>query len=315
MMEQSRSTSAGVAIFFDLSWALIRAARPKQWTKNLLVFLALFFTVNEAWDPQALGTVTSLLGRTTLAFVVFSVLSGAIYLVNDLFDIESDRRHPKKRFRPIASGRLPTSVAWAAAAVLGPAAVASAFLLEPPFGVVTLVYAATMVTYTLVLKRLMLLDVFAISAGFVLRVVAGATVLEVPISPWLYICTALGALFIALAKRRSELASMGEHAAGLRDTLEWYTLGLLDQFLVTVATSVVVAYTLYTFTASNLPDNHAMMFTIPFVVYGLLRYMFLVHTKNMGENPEDILITDWPLLVCIVLWLLTAASILVVFRG
>ena len=295
--------------------ALVHATRPKQWTKNLLVYLALFFTVNEVWDPQDIGAVFSVLDKTTLAFVIFSALSGAVYLINDVLDIEKDRQHPNKRFRPIASGQLPIPVAWAAGAALIPAGLTSAFLVAPLFGGVVLAYVATMVAYTLLLKRLILLDVFAISAGFVLRAVAGAAVLQVPISPWLYICTALGALLIALAKRRSELMLAGDLAGGQRETLEWYTTSLLDQFIAATATGVVLAYTLYTFTASNLPENHAMMLTIPFVVYGLFRYMYLVHVKNLGESPEEIIITDAPLLACVALWLATSATILIMFRG
>ena len=158
-------------------------------------------------------------------------------------------------------------------------------------------------------------DVFAISAGFVFRAVAGAAVLQVPISPWLYICTGLGALFIALSKRRCELTLAGDAAASRRDTLDWYTQSLLDQLIAVVATSVVLTYGLYTFTAENLPDNHSMMVTIPFVVYAIFRYMYLVHTRHLGENPEDIVLTDVPLMITIVLWLATAAAILVVYRG
>ena len=295
--------------------ALVRAIRPKQWTKNFLIFLALFFTVNEAWSTGDLGTFFPLLGRSTLAFAIFSALAGGVYLINDVFDIERDRRHPKKRLRPIASGQLPIPIAWIAATGLVSGALSAAFLLEPLFGGTCLAYVLTMLVYTAVLKRLILLDVFAISAGFVLRAVAGAAVLQVPISPWLYICTGLGALFIALSKRRSELELAGESAGSQRDTLQWYSRGLLDQLIGVVATSAVLTYSLYTFTASNLPENHAMMFTIPFVVYGVFRYMYLVHSKNMGESPEDILITDAPLIATIALWLATAAAILVTYRG
>ena len=158
----------------------------------------------------------------------------------------------------------------------------SAFVLEPLFGVTAAAYAATMVVYTFLLKRLILLDVFAISAGFVFRAVAGAAVLQVPISPWLYICTGLGALFIALSKRRCELTLAGDAAASQRETLDWYTHSLLDQLIAVVATSVVLTYGLYTFTAENLPDNHSMMLTIPFVVYAIFRYMYLVHTRHLG---------------------------------
>ena len=295
--------------------ALLLAARPKQWTKNLLIFLALFFTINEAWELQDLSGAASTLGKAALAFLIFSVLSSAIYLINDAVDVESDRLHPRKRLRPIAAGLLPIPVAVGAAAMLIPAGLASAFLLVPLFGLVSLVYVATMVAYTFVLKRLILLDVFAISGGFVLRAVAGAAVLQVPISPWLYICAGLGALLIALAKRRSELETAGDQAGAQRATLEWYTVGLLDQFITAMATAVVLAYTLYTFTAENLPENHAMMLTIPFVVYGLFRYMYLVHVKNLGESPEEIVITDAPLIACILLWLVTSATVLVVYRA
>ena len=312
-MEYSGNASLAPLVA-HMARSLLRAVRPKQWTKNLLIYLALFFTMNEAWSFDEIGAAFSLFGRSTLAFAIFSALSGAVYLINDIFDAEQDRRHPTKRLRPIASGALPKAIAGAAAAVLIVSGLASGFLLQPEFGATSLAYVGTMLAYTLVLKRMILLDVFAISAGFVLRAVAGAAVLQVPISPWLYICTGLGALLIALAKRRAELAQAGESAGGQRDTLERYTTTLLDQFIAVAATSVVMTYTLYTFTAPNLPANHAMMLTIPFVVHGLFRYMYLVHVKDLGENPEDILVTDLPLIVTIISWLATAATILVVYR-
>ena len=306
---------ASLPALVQTAGALIVSTRPKQWTKNLLIYLALFFTIEEAWSPQDIELVLRLAVRTALAFAIFSALSGAIYLVNDIFDLQRDRQHPIKRNRPIASGRLPITTAGVTALVLGTAGISAAFVLEGLFGVAALAYVATMVAYTLVLKRVVLLDVFAISAGFVVRAVAGAAVIQVPISPWLYICTGVGALFIALAKRRSELAQAGQSAATQRETLRWYSQALLDQFITVIATSVVMAYSLYTFTAANLPENHSMMLTIPFVVYGLFRYMHLVHAKNLGENPEDIVISDVPLIVSIVLWLATSAAILITFRG
>ncbi|MDP6421661.1 MAG: decaprenyl-phosphate phosphoribosyltransferase, partial [SAR202 cluster bacterium] len=175
-------------------------------------------------------------------------------------------------------------------------------------------YVLTTLAYSFALKSVILVDVFAIAAGFVLRVVAGAAVLSVPISPWLYLCTGLAALYIALSKRRSELASAGDSAPDQRDILGRYTLGLLDQLSGVVATSAMISYSLYTFTAPNLPDNHAMMLTIPFVGYGLFRYMYLVHSRNLGENPEDIILTDYPMMASIVLWVATAAWVLVAFR-
>ncbi len=313
-MEFSRKAYSPIGLA-AMSWTLLVAARPKQWTKNLIVYLAFFFTVNEAWNPPDLGAMLALFGKSSLAFVIFCALTSAVYLINDVFDIEKDRAHPRKRFRPIASGALPIPVAHSAAAVLLAAGLSTAFLFEPVFGLVSLAYVAAMVAYTLALKRLILVDVFVISGGFVLRAVAGATVMDVPISPWLYICTGLGALFLALAKRRSELALAGDKAANQRETLEQYTIELLDQYITIVATAVALAYSLYTFTAPNLPDNNAMMLTIPFVVYGLFRYMFLVHKKGRGEAPEDILTSDRPLIISIVLWVASVAVILGVFRG
>jgi 4-hydroxybenzoate polyprenyltransferase len=313
-MEGSKNQSTVLGLL-SISRALLLSARPKQWTKNLIIFFALFFTVNERWDLGDPGVALSMLGKTTLAFGLFSALSGAVYLVNDIFDVENDRRHPRKRHRPIASGELPIPVGWAGAAGLMALSIGLSFVLERHFGWVALGYLALMLAYSLVLKRIVLLDVFTISGGFVLRAVAGAAVLQVPISPWLYICTGLGALMIALSKRRSELALGGDDAGRQRDTLDKYTTSLLDQFIAIVAPSTLLAYTLYTFTAPNLPENHAMMLTIPFVVYGLFRYVFLVHARDLGESPEDILITDVPLIVSIALWLATAATVLLVFRG
>ena len=313
-MEYSKERSPARPLA-SITKALVLSTRPKQWTKNLIVYFAMFFTIGEAWELGDIGTGLSVLGKSTLAFALFSVVTGAVYLVNDIFDIEKDRRHPKKRFRSIASGQLPIPTAWAGAAILAGVSLGFSFAVEPLFGWVCVAYLGLMLAYTVALKRLILLDVFSISAGFVLRAVAGAAILQVPISPWLYICTGLGALLIALAKRRSEIVLAGDEAAGQRDTLERYTTRLLDQFIAIVAPSTLLAYTLYTFTAANLPDNHAMMLTIPFVVYGLFRYIYLVHTRNLGENPEDILITDGPLIASIGLWLVVAATILVTFRG
>ena len=311
-MESSKDQTMAPALPGVLK-ALAIAVRPKQWTKNLIVFFALFFTVGEAWDLNDPGGALSLVGKATLAFALFSALSSAVYLFNDICDLERDRRHPKKRFRPIPAGQLPLSVAWAVAAGLVALGLGFSFVLETPFGWVALVYVLTMVAYSLLLKRIVLLDVFSISGGFVLRAVAGAAVLQVPVSPWLYTCTGLGALLIALVKRRSELTLAGEAAGSQRDTLEQYTEPLLDQFIAVVAPSTLLAYTLYTFTAPSLPENHSMMLTIPFVFYGLFRYLYVVHAKNMGESPEDILITDLPMISSIVLWLATAAMVLVVW--
>ena len=307
--------NTGSASPSNVGLALLQTMRPKQWVKNLMVFLPLFFTINEAWNLDDVSQGVEFISKSGAAFLAFSVLSGATYIFNDLADADRDRAHPRKRHRPIASGRLGTKLAFTSAAVLSALALGGAFVLEPLFGAVTLGYAATMIAYSLVLKSVVLLDVFAIGTGFVLRVVAGAAALQVPISPWLYLCTGLGALFIALSKRRSELASAGDSASQQRDILGKYTLAFLDQLTAIVATSALISYSLYTFTAPNLPDNRSMMLTIPFVTYGLFRYMYLVHTRNLGENPEDIVISDVPLIISIVLWLAIGAAILVVYRA
>lgn len=313
-MEYSRNLPSVFAVL-GMARALVVGTRPKQWSKNLIIYFALFFTVKEAWNPLSPGDLVSVFGKTTLAFLLFSALTGAVYLINDIMDVEKDRNHPRKRLRPIASGQLPVPVAWAGATALMALGLAFSFVLEPMFGAVSLVYLATMIAYSLVLKHVILLDVFVISAGFILRAVAGAAVLHVPISPWLYICAGLVALFLALSKRRSELVAAGDNATNQRKTLDKYTPAMLDQFISIVVPSTLLAYTLYTFTAPNLPDNHAMMLTIPFVIYGLFRYLYLVHRQGIGENPEDIITSDIPLMVSVVLWLVSAAVILVVFRG
>lgn len=292
---------------------ILRAVRPRQWSKNLVIFLALFFTVNEAWTPPDVAAMLTLFGRVAAAFVLFCALTSAVYLINDIFDVERDRKHPRKRFRPIASGQLSVGVARTFAALLAAVGLAGSFWLSPFFGALSVAYLTAMFAYSIAVKHIVLLDVFTISAGFVIRVIAGAAVIGVPISPWLYICTGLGALLMALAKRRSELVTAGENAIEQRGILEHYTKEFLDQLIVIVGTSSVLAYSLYTFSAENLPKNGAMMLTIPFVVYGLFRFIYLIHTKNLGENADDVL-TDAPLVIAIVLWLTSAAVILGLFR-
>ena len=289
--------------------------RPRQWYKNLIMYLAFFFTIDEAWSPSAdIAAGLGLFGVITLAFLLFSALTGAVYLVNDILDAESDRLHPRKRRRPVASGRLPVTAAWASAAVLAVIGLGGAFALEPVFGVISGVYALANVAYSLALKRIVLVDVFVISGGMVLRAVAGAAIMQVPISPWLYLCTALAALLLALIKRRSQLVSAGEDAASQRPSLSLYTVESLDRLIVITATASLIGYSLYTFTAPNLPANDAMMLTIPFVAFGLFRYIMLSGSVDAGENPEDLLMGDKPLIATALLWLGSAAVILALFR-
>lgn len=294
--------------------ALLRSARPRQWTKSLAVFLPLFFSVNEAWTLDAPQTALELGARAIGAAVVFCLVSGAIYLINDLADRERDRAHPTKRNRPIASGVISPHLAAISAVVLILAGLASAFALDLRLGIVVVIYILVQAAYSARLKNVALLDVFSVASGFVLRVLAGAVVIGVPISPWLYICAGLGSLFIALAKRRSELARAGDTAGDQRGILQTYTVGMLDQMIGVVATSAVVSYALYTFTADNLPDNHAMTLTLPFVLYGVFRYIYLVHTRDIAESPEEILIGDTPMILAVILWLATGAAILLLYR-
>ncbi len=296
--------------------ALLVGVRPRQWYKNLIIYLAFFFTINEAWSINAdIGAALALLAEMTLAFLIFSVLTGAVYLANDILDADSDRLHPNKRRRPVASGSLPIPAAWTAATALSIVGMGFAFALDPMFGVVAGGYALLQVAYSLLLKHIALVDVFAISCGIVLRAIAGAVILQVPISPWLYLCTALAALLLALIKRRSQLAAAGAAAASQRSSLSEYTLTSLDRLIIITATASLVAYSLYTFTAPNLPTNDAMMLTIPFVAFGLFRYVMLTDIGEAGENPEDLLIGDRPLTATLILWLTSAALILALFRS
>jgi len=261
-----------------------------------------------------LDEAVRLFARITAAFATFCLITSAVYLFNDVLDAEKDRHHPKKRYRPIAAGVLAPFLALVMALIMAAGGVALAFIIEPIYVLVTLIYLATMLAYSVYLKRLIIVDILAISSGFVLRAVAGAVVLDVTISPWLYICTTLGALFLGFAKRLNEAILAGEDGSLQRETLEEYTPRFLEQLISIVAPATLVSYILYTFTADNLPDNNAMMLTIPFVMYGLFRYLYLVHHKNLGESPEQILLTDVPLILNIALWLATASVVLVAYR-
>jgi 4-hydroxybenzoate polyprenyltransferase len=294
--------------------SLLISMRPRQWTKNLIVYMAFIFSVGGAWHARDPDTWLPLLGKATLAFALFCLVSSADYLVNDVRDRETDRLHPTKRRRPIAAGALSprTAVGWAA--VLSMVGLGGMFALDLRAGGVVAGYIALMLAYSFYLKHTVLLDIMTIAAGFVLRAMSGALVIEVPISPWLYVVTALGALFLAINKRRAELLLLEENANRHRATLEEYTPDLLNQLAATVTASTLIAYGLYTFTADNLPNNHSMMLTIPFVLYGIFRYLFLVHAKNQGGSPEDVLLKDWPLLLDILLWVVASLTVLVVFR-
>jgi 4-hydroxybenzoate polyprenyltransferase len=280
--------------------AALVATRPRQWSKNLLVFAGIIFAakVGDAvrW-VEAFG-----------AFGAYCAISSAAYLANDVRDREDDRRHPVKRYRPIARGELSPR----AALVLSAALAAVALALAAVLGLVSLgfllAFAALQIAYTLGLKHVVLVDVLVIGGLFVIRASAGAAAVDVRISPWLLLCTALLALFLALAKRRGELVLVGARRAPGRPVLEGYSLELVDQLVAIVASSTVIAYAVYTLTAR---DSKALLATVPFVVFGVFRYLLLVHRDDVGEEPEQVLLSDVPIIVAVSLWALTAALILV----
>jgi 4-hydroxybenzoate polyprenyltransferase len=282
--------------------ALIETMRPKQWTKNAVVYAPLVFD-NKLFDLHDLALVT-------IAAILFCVTSGSIYLWNDLLDAEADRAHPVKCKRPIASGRLSRQVAMVAAISFALVVLIVSLVITPWLTLVLAGYMVMMFSYTAVLKHLVIVDVFVIAAGFVLRTAAGAVAIDVPLSPWLYVCLVLLALFMGFAKRRNELELLDESAAIHRRNLADYSKGYLDELITIVSAATVMAYSLYTFSAPNLPDSHAMMLTIPFVLYGLFRYLYLVHREGGGGAPEQMLLDDRPLLATVVLWGITAITIL-----
>jgi 4-hydroxybenzoate polyprenyltransferase len=284
---------------------LLAALRPKQWTKNALLFVGVVFSLN-------LGNL-SLVLLAAAGFMVFCAASSAGYLVNDLADLEADRRHPRKAKRPIAAGQVSPDVARALAVALAVGSVAAALALQPAFGLLTALYLALTLSYTFWIKHLVLLDVFGLAAGFVLRAVAGAVVVDVPISPWLYVCTGLGAVFIALGKRRHELQALAGRADGHRPILAEYSLELLDQLIAITSAATIIAYSLYTFSGEKLPRNGAMMLTIPVVLYGIFRYLYLVRVKGLGGSPEELLLKDRGLLLTVLVW--AALSVAILYLG
>jgi 4-hydroxybenzoate polyprenyltransferase len=283
---------------------LLSSVRPGQWTKNLLVFAGVLFGLR-LFDAHALVSAFA-------AFVIFCALSGVVYLVNDVADRETDRRHPLKAQRPIASGQLPVTTAVAAAGILGAAAMASAFAIGPRFAAVAATYLALQLLYSGPLKHIVIIDVLSIAIGFVLRAVAGAVAVNVEISHWLLVCTILLALFIALAKRRHEIVLLADGATHHRPILGEYSPYLLDQMIAVVTASTLMAYVFYTIS----PETQAKFgtpwlgLTIPFPLYGIFRYLYLVHRREGGGSPADLLLTDRPLLVCVALWALAVALII-----
>jgi 4-hydroxybenzoate polyprenyltransferase len=282
----------------------IRSLRPEQWTKTLILFGGLLF-------GQRLFDVPSVL-YASAAFVIFCALSGVVYLLNDVADRDGDRVHPLKRHRPIASGALQTSTALVAAAAIGLLALVAAFLLRIQFGFFAAAYLALLTFYSGPLKHVVIIDVLTIAIGFVLRAAAGAVAIDVPISNWLLFITILGALFLALSKRRHELVLLADGATGHRPILQEYTPYLLDQMIAVVTASTLVAYAFYTVSPDTVEKFHTnhLGLTLPFLLYGIFRYLYLVHQKEGGGSPSEMLLNDRPLLVCVALWALAVALII-----
>jgi 4-hydroxybenzoate polyprenyltransferase len=281
---------------------LFRQLRPKQWTKNLLVFAALIFSFP--------NVNTEMLIRSVVAFFLFSFVSGCVYILNDFVDREADRQHPKKRYRPMASGALNPYVALIFGAILLVCSLALATYLEPRFGLVLFVYFVMNVAYSFRLKHVVIVDVMIIALGFVFRALGGGLVIEVPVTPWFFICTLLLALFLAISKRRHELILLENNMGSHRKVLDKYSKDLLNQLNSIVTTATIMSYGLFTFTSGR---TQYLMATIPFVIYGIFRYLYLIHIEDKGGSPEEVLLKDKHILFTVILYALSVIIILKYF--
>jgi len=283
---------------------LLKTMRPKQWTKNLLfVFPAIVFDGQLfELDPFA---------RVLLAFVLLCIISGTVYIINDLADIESDRLHPRKRFRPLPSGELPIPLARVAAIVLPTVTLIVALIFEPALAAILLLYLIMQIGYSFALKHVVIVDVLVIMIGFIMRVAAGVVVIEVEnFSPWLYATTGLLALFLAVGKRRQELLTLGDNAANVRPIFQEYNLPLIDDMLRVVTTSTLITYILYTIEVQPEAGNNIGLITVPIVMYGLFRYLYLIHVRGEGSAPDEVLLKDRPLQVTLLVFGITFIVIL-----
>ncbi|HEY59362.1 MAG TPA: decaprenyl-phosphate phosphoribosyltransferase [Anaerolineae bacterium] len=274
---------------------IIRSMRLKQWTKNVFILAALVF------DRQ-LNNLDALI-NTLIGMLLFCLLSSSVYLINDMVDIQADLKHPSKKHRPIASGKLPMPIALITALALSLSSLVLSYWLSPTFAIIGGVYFILNLAYSKWLKNIPIIDVLVIACGFVLRVAAGVFIIGVErFSPWLYVVTTLLALYLGFGKRRAELTLLAQEANQHRRVLDGYSIPFLDQLITIVSSTTIIAYSLYTFTAPSLPENHVMMLTIPFVLYGIFRYLFIISVKKSGGAPEEIVLTDWPLQLSIFFW-------------
>ena len=286
--------------------AILKTMRPKQWAKNIFLFVALIF------DRKL--THFEALQHTISGVILFSLIASVVYIFNDIADSEADRQHPTKRNRPIAAGKLPLPLAWGIAVAIILICFPLAFLLSPSFAIITLFYFLLNLAYSKWLKHIVLIDIILIASFYVIRVAAGVALVDVErFSPWLYIFTTFLALLIGIGKRRAELSQLAEGANAHRRVLDGYTLSFLDQLITLASGMTIVAYSLYTFSAPNLPENHAMMFTIPFIIYSVFRYQYLLQVKDIGGAPEDIVLSDRPIQVAVALYGFTVLLIFYIF--
>jgi 4-hydroxybenzoate polyprenyltransferase len=290
----------------SLATQLLLSLRPNQWTKNLFVFAGLIFGLRLG-DPSAVWHAVG-------AFAVFCVLSGVVYLINDVRDREADRLHPVKARRPIASGAVAPHVALGTAVALAAGAISGAFLIGPAFGLVATAYVLLLSLYSVSLKHMVILDVLTIAAGFVLRALGGAVAVDVEFSHWLLLLMLLGALFLALSKRRAELVTLADDAKGHRRSLAEYSPYLLDQMIGVVTASTLLAYAFYTIDPETVQKfgTDRLLWTVPFPLYGIFRYLYLVHQREGGGNPSETLLNDRPILMCVALW---GAAVIAILYG
>ncbi len=299
----STNTESVAAPLRQLPMLLLRQLRPKQWTKNLLVFAAPLFSF-EVVNPGVLFD-------TLIGFFLLSFVSGCVYIVNDYADREADRNHPVKKYRPMASGALPPKLAIGFGALLLIASLVISYLLNPLFTVLLVLYFTMNVAYSFRLKHIVIIDIMIIAAGFVLRAIAGGLVIHVPFTPWFLLCTMLLSLFLAIGKRRHELHLLQHDKGSHRKVLDQYSFDLLDQMSSIVTTATIISYSLFTFTSGRTVH---LMWTIPLVIYGMFRYLYLIHIEKKGGAPDRVLLEDAHILVTVILYVISVIGILVYFE-
>ena len=293
--------------------SLAGAMRPRQWLKNLLVFLPFLFAVRIAWSPDNLSPVPDIFLRLFLVFLAFCALASSTYLLNDLMDREADRRHPVKRTRSIAAGRVSVGLASAAMIALAAVGLAIMILSKPVLGAIGVLYLGMNVAYSLGVKRVVLLDIFIVASGYVIRTTVGAIAIDVTPSPWLYVATGAGALFMVLGRRYAEVRLAGDSAAQQRGVLGEYSGPLIGQLLSISAVGAWLSYTVYTVEAEGLPGNDTMLLTVPIVTFGLFRYLYLLNNSRLAEAPEQLITRDLPMVAAIVCWVALSALVLVLY--